>query len=249
MNATSSEFGKADGSLTLSAQNTRRVALYSALVGLILQAAIVLVFVIAVALAEGLLSHMARQMERIGQYIVIGLIVVCCGLGGALWAWIVARIAGLGKQTRVAWAGALYGPVAVASILLLNEAEQYFVEGAGRTLLSVHIVFAIIFTLAAATTAGLVALAIGLALRDRRLAVKLAISASVTAGAVFLLADVVQDLLGRRVGGINAAATATMLTVMLVGNTLASMAASGVIGVTLWRWQRESKESEYDRQQ
>lgn len=217
-------------------RTTRGVALRSALAGLILQAAIVVALIISVALAEVFPSHMARQMDRIGQYVVMALLVLCCTLGGVLWAWTLARIVGVAERARVAWAGAVYGPITLISIFLLNEAEQYFVEGAGRTLLSVHIVFAIIFTLAATITAGLVAFAIGLALRDRQLALKLAISASITARAVFLLADVAQDLLGRRVGGINAAATATMLTVMLIGNLLASMAASAVIGVTLRRW-------------
>jgi hypothetical protein len=249
MSAMSTELVTADKVAPRPVRTTRGVAWRSGLAGLILQISIVAAFLLLGLVQAGLPGHMARRLEELGMYISLAALLLCCTLGGALWAWIVARIAGLGKQTRVAWAGALYGPIAVASILLLNEAEQYFVEGVGRTLLSVHIVFAIIFTLAAATTAGLVALAIGLALRDRRLAVKLAISASVAAGAVFLLADVLQDLLGRRVGGINAAVTATMLTVMLIGNILASLAASGVIGVTLWRWQRESKESEYDRQQ
>lgn len=250
MSAISTETVTTDRGAPRPVRTARGITWRSALAGLILQVAVVLAFVAALLLAEGLPSHMARQMERIGQYIVMALIVLCCSLGGALWAWLLARIVGVAERTRVAWAGAVvYGPFTVITILLLNEAEQYFVEGAGRYMLSVHIVFAIVFTLAAAAMAALTGAALGIALRDQRLALKLAVYAGVTAGGVFLLADVVQDLLGRRVGGINAAATATMLTVMLVGNLLASMAASGVIGVTLWRWQLESKESEDDRQQ
>jgi hypothetical protein len=219
------------------ARTTWGVAWRSGLAGLILQLSIIAALLLQGLIQAGLPGHMARRIEDFGVYIGLGALLLCGSLGGALWAWLLARIVRLPERTRVAWAGAIvYGPFTVITILLLNEAELYFVEGAGRYLLSVHIAFAIVFTLAAAAMAALAGAAIGIALRDRRLALKLALSAGVIAGGVFLLADMVQDLLGRRVGGINAAATATMLTVMLVGNILASLAASAVIGAMLHRW-------------
>ena len=55
------------------------------------------------------------------------------------------------------------------------------------------------------------------------------------AGGAFLVADVVQDLLGRRVGGPNAGATSTMLSVMAIGDLAAAIAGSAVIGALLTR--------------
>jgi hypothetical protein len=226
--------------LMLPSQSGKRIGLRSALAGLILQVAVILAFLAAVLIADSLPSHMARQMERVGPYLVMALLLGFCAAGGGLWAWMLARIVGLAERKRMAWAGALvYASATLVAIFLLNEAEQYFVEGPGRYLLSVHVVFAIVFTLAAAGVAALAGLVLGIALRDGRLGLWLALFAGLAAGSAFLLADVVQDLLGRRVGGINAAATLTMLTVMLVGNIIASLAASGVIGVMLARWRVE----------
>ena len=47
--------------------------------------------------------------------------------------------------------------------------------------------------------------------------------------AAFLIANVIQDLLGRRVGGPNAAETATMITVMLISNICAALAMTAAI--------------------
>ncbi len=224
-------------SLMLPSSSEKRIGLRAALAGLILQVSIVLAFLVAILIANSLPGHMAPQMERIGPYLAMGLVLGFCAGGGGLWAWMLGRIVGLAERKRMAWAGALvYGPATLTAIFLLNEAEQYFVEGPGRSLLSVHLVFGIVFTLAAVGVVGLAGLALGIALRDGRLGLRLALYAGLASGAAFLAADVVQDLLGRRVGGINAAATATMITVMLVGNIVASLVASGVIGVMLARW-------------
>ena len=236
MGVISSSVAGEDRALTLPVRMERRVGLRSALAGLILQAAVVAAFVALALLAAGLPGHMARQLEQIGQYAALASVLLFCALGGALWAWTLARITGLGGRRRMAWAGAIvYPPAVIIAILLLNEVEKTFVEGAGRDLLPVHVVFAIAFTLAAATVTALMGLALGLAVRDRRLAIKLALYGGVTAGVAFLVAAVVQDLLGRRVGGPNAAATATMLTVMLISNIAASLAASTVMGIMLRR--------------
>ena len=171
------------------------------------------------------------------MYIGLAALLICCTLGGALWAWLLARSAGVDAQRRMAWAsGATYAAATVVAIVLLNAAELYFVEGPGRRLLPVHVVFMIVFTLAAGGVAGLTGLVMGLALRERRLAWRLALYGGLAAGAAFLGAALIQDLLGRRVGGINAAATLTMITVMLLGNVVAAVAASGGMGVTLQKW-------------
>jgi hypothetical protein len=56
------------------------------------------------------------------------------------------------------------------------------------------------------------------------------------AAVAFLALNRAQDLLGRRVGGPNAAASATMITVTLVCYVGAAMAMSAAIGHELARW-------------
>lgn len=237
MSAISTGMMTEDESPASPVRTTRGVAWRSALAGLILQISIIAAMLLLGLIQAGLPSHMARRLEEFGMYISLADLLLCCTLGGALWAWLLARSAGVDGRQSMAWAsGATYAVATVVAIVLLNAAELYFVEGQGRRLLPVHVLFMIIFTLAAGGVAGLTGLVMGLALRDRGLAWRLALYGGLTAGAVFLGAALVQDLLGRRVGGVNAAATFTMITVMLLGNVVASVMASGVMGVTLQRW-------------
>jgi hypothetical protein len=212
-----------------AARTTWGVAWRGGLAGLILQLSIIAAMLLLGLIQAGLPGHMARRLEEFGMYSGLAALLLCCTLGGALWAWLLARIAGVNAHRRMAWAsGATYAAATVVAILLLNASEVYFVEGPGRRLLPVHGVFMLVFTLAAGGVTALTGLVMGLTLRDRRLAWRLALYGGLTAGAAFLGAALVQDLLGRRVGGVNAAVTFTMITVMLLGNVVA---ASGVMGV------------------
>jgi hypothetical protein len=71
--------------------------------------------------------------------------------------------------------------------------------------------------------------AIGLAVGGGRLAGRLAWRGALAGATAFLIANVIQDLLGRRVGGPNAAQTATMITVMFISNTMAALAMTAAI--------------------
>jgi hypothetical protein len=62
---------------------------------------------------------------------------------------------------------------------------------------------------------------------------ELALPAGLAAALAFLLADIAQDMLGRRVGAPGAELSATMLTVAFLGNTVAAFAGSAVIGLRL----------------
>lgn len=210
------------------------VARRSGLAGLILQAAVIFPFIVLIALSVSLPSHITRRMENAGPLIPAVVLAISCIVGGGLWGRRLARIVGVNEPTRLGWAGAIvYAPSLIAAVLLLNEGEKYFVEGPGQALMPVHVAFAILFTLAAAIVTALLGGALGIAMRNGRLTARLALFGGVTAGLTFLAADIVQHLLGRHVGGPNAAATATMVTVMLVGNILAAVAASAVIGALL----------------
>ncbi len=61
----------------------------------------------------------------------------------------------------------------------------------------------------------------------------MALWAGLAAATAFLAADIVQDLLGRRVGAPGAERTATMLTVTFLGNIMAAFAGGGVMGQQL----------------
>ena len=189
-------------------------------------------FVSVFALAEAV--PMSHAMETIGP--VLMLIVVLGGLGvaGALWGRLLARQAGLPNARRMAWVGGLiFAPLTLATMQALGTAERVFVEGRLARTIPVHVSFAILFTLAAfVVTAGL-AFGVGWAARGWRFGLRLALQAGLAAALAFLLADVAQDLLGRRVGGPDAARTATMLTVAFLGNIVAAFVGGGVMGVRL----------------
>ncbi len=236
MNTTSSAAAADERSLRPTDRASQRIAWRSGLAGLILQGAVIATFVFGMLLTASLPSHLARRLESSGPIVMMVLLAAFCALGGALWARTLAHISGISERARLAWAGAFaYGPPLVLVVFLLSEGEKYFVEGPGQTLMPVHVAFAVLFTLAAAVMTAVLGAALGIARGDSRLAARLALYGGATAGSVFLVADVIQHLLGRHVGGPNAAATATMLTVMLVGNILASMAGSAIIGVLLSR--------------
>lgn len=161
---------------------------------------------------------------------------VCVIAGGAWWGRSLAHILHLGDVKRLMWAGALgYGPTVILVGLLLSVLENLIVEQQRLPALPIHVVFTLLFTPAALVVAAVGALALGVALRRKGLAIRLALGAGLAAGLTFLLVDLLMDALGYRVGAPGAAERATMLTVMLTGNLAASLAAGGVIGFLLGR--------------
>jgi hypothetical protein len=120
----------------------------------------------------------------------------------------------------------------VLAIIVLGRLEGEFVER-GRTALPIHTVFTLLFVPATFICALVVGLTFGLALGKPRLAARMGVFGGLAAASAFLLLNVILDLLGRRVGGPNAAETATMITVTLVGMLGASMTLSAVLGQLL----------------
>jgi hypothetical protein len=104
----------------------------------------------------------------------------------------------------------------VLAIIVLGRLEVEFVQRGGTTL-PIHVLFTLLFVPAAFICAFVIGAALGLALGDGRWAAGPAGHPwRAGRGVAFLTLNVLQDLLGRRVGGPNAAATATMITVTLV---------------------------------
>ena len=164
-----------------------------------------------------------------------GLFIGVAAGGGWLWGRALERLAGQGP---LAWPVALSFPgLSILAALALGRLEVFLLEEGGAGDTPIYIVFAALFTLSSFFVVAAAGAVIGLALRDGRLALQLALFGGLAGGAGFLLADVVQHLLGRVVGGPNAAATATMLTVMAVGHAAAAFLGGGVIG---WRLARRA---------
>ena len=197
-----------------------------AAVGWLVLAGLVSPFAIAFALG---LTGLGKPLAA---YIVAGIIVLGAAIGGgAQFGRVMARLAGAAEPRRLAWAGGLgYGPVTIAMGVLLGVLEPVAVRAAAP----LHVVFALMFAPAAGLVVAVVSVAFGIALRSGRLAAELALKAGAAAGLAFLAADLIQDLLGRRVGGPDAAATATMVTVTVVG-CVAAAAAGGAVMLLILR--------------
>ncbi len=186
-------------------------------------------FVGVFALAEAV--PMSHAMETIGPVLMLIVVLGGFGVAGALWGRALTRQTGLPYARRVAWvSGLIFAPLTLATMQALGSAELVFVEGRLARALPVHVSFAILFTLAAFVVTAGMALGVGWAARGWRFGLRLALWSGLAAALAFLAADVAQDLLGRRVGGPDAARTATMLTVAFLGNLVAAFVGGGVMG-------------------
>jgi hypothetical protein len=207
----------------------RRITYRSGLSGIILVLGILFSFVIAVpiqALAPAL-------GEQAGLAIGLVLLAICCAGGAALWGYLISRIANSGFSRQIAIVSATtYTFALILALALLGMLEPIIVEEQ-RLNLPIHIAYAVLFVPATLIVSALVGGGIGIAMKDMRLAGRLAWHSGMAGALAFLLLDIAQDLFGRRVGGPNAAATATMLTVTLVCMLGAAIAASAAIGRTL----------------
>ncbi len=163
---------------------------------------------------------------------------IASGLGtilvfGWLWGRSVARASGAVGVTRIASIAALtFFAVTLTTVQVLGVAENIFVENRALGPFPIHVVFAPLFTVAAFFVTAAMSLVVGGLLRGWRFGRQLAWRAGLAGAAAFLVADILQDLLGRRVGGPNAAATITMISVTMIGNLVAAFAAGTVMG---WR--------------
>lgn len=166
------------------------------------------------------------------EYVFAGIIVLAgATLAGAAFGRRLGLLAGAPDLRRMAWAGALgFGPAVIAAGILLGLAEPVALRATQGAGLSIHLLFWLLFVPAVFVVVAVTGLAFGSALRSRSLGAELALKAGLAAATNFFVAALIQHLLGRRVGGPNAAATATMVTVTLVGVVLAAPAAGAAMG-------------------
>ena len=150
--------------------------------------------------------------------------------GGALWGRVMAGLAGSSETRRMTWAGGLsFGPAVILAGLALSGLEVILVEKGG-TQLPLHVVFTLLFVPAASFVAAAGGLALGIALRNRQLAGKLALSAGLASGLAFLAVNLTMYAMGWIVGAPGAAQRLTMITVLTMSSTGASLAGGAVIG-------------------
>lgn len=199
---------------------------YSAPAALFLGGALPLAFLASFGLTAVLPRH--GQVASVAQ-IVTGLVIL--GLCGGLWGRSVARAAGRPVPRRLFWVSAASLLISVmAAVVVLGRLEQVFVEERALGRLPIHLIFAAIFPPAVFVVTAGMCLVVGGLLRGWRLGVQVAWRAGLAAAAAFFVANVLQDLLGRRVGGPNAAATFTMISVLMIGNFFAALAGGTVLG-------------------
>lgn len=168
------------------------------------------------------------------EYLMAGLIVVtgAC-LGGRGFGRRLARINGSPEVRRVGRAAAAsYGPAVIVAGLVLGFGEPAAFRATQSLGLPIHVLFQMMFVPAVFLVVAVTGLAIGHALRHSP-AREVALKPGAVAALGFLVSTLIQDLLGRRVGGPGAAATATMVTVAFSGALVAAAAGGAMMHLVL----------------
>ena len=153
--------------------------------------------------------------------------------GGAAWGVQMGRIVGAtAPSRRMAVAGMLgFGPVTIVLALGLGVAEPIIVTSLGP--LPIHRIFTLLFVPSAFLIAAVSAFAAGIGLGDAALARSLFWRVGAVAGLTFLLINLLMEALGWVVGAPGAAARATMVVVMSLGNLGAALSGGSVLGYLL----------------
>jgi len=118
--------------------------------------------------------------------------------------------------------------------LVLQAIEPIAAAGLGAQI-PLHRLFTLLFVPTTLLIGGAGGLALGIGLRNRRLAWRLALRAGGAAAAAFLAVNVGMEALGWQVGAPRATERLTMLTVLLVSDVGAAVASGATIGRLLAR--------------
>ena len=209
-----------------------RLALLTGLAAVIcLDGAVILPFLLAF-LSSSLMGF-SGELPNWAEIVMFVLAISILAGGGALWGLSLDRLHALGLGPRLAGATAVgfAGPV-LALIFILGSLEP----AAARILpLPIHRVFSVMFVPAAFLVTSLTGAAVGAALRDRALTIRLAFAGGLAAAIAFLAVNLVLDSLGFRVGAPFAAERATMLVTAFTGNAGAALAGGTLMGWILAR--------------
>ncbi|MBI3764000.1 MAG: hypothetical protein HY260_19325 [Chloroflexi bacterium] len=154
--------------------------------------------------------------------------------GGAFWGWTLGKLSGSGHARRLAVAGSLgWGLSTIVVGFALGTLEESIARLVPN--LPIHNLFTMLFTPAVFVITGVTGIALGIAMRDRRAGVALGWRAGLVAALAFAAVDLILDSLGVRVGGPNAAESATMLRVLTLGNVGAAIAGGATTGLLFSR--------------
>src|SRR5258706_862201 len=158
---------------------------------------------VALILAQQLFGHDQDGVTAPTLVLAAGALL----LAGGLWGRSLARQAGCARlRLLIAATAFTFGAATIGAGFGLGVLENVFVEQGRAGRVPLYVVFAILFSVANVIGSGLLALVAGTVMRGWRFGARLALAAGPAAGAAFLLADGLQDLFGRRVGGPNAEA-------------------------------------------
>jgi len=160
-------------------------------------------------------------------------------LAGYLWVSTLGKRTGLEfSRVRSLIIGGVFALITIVAVARIEHSEQILDRLRIQYSQPDHILFGIIFLLGTGTVTGGTGAAIGAALKDWRLALKLLGVGFLTGGGVFLLVAVFMDLVfGYRVGAPGAAQRATMMTVMVLGIWSAALVGTGVFAGLLQKKQ------------
>lgn len=154
-------------------------------------------------------------------------------LGGAAWGIAMGRVAGAQDRRRLAIAGMLgFGPITIILGIGMSFVETISNTGF-LTQIPIHRLFTLLFATSAFLIAGVSAWALGVGLRQDRLARSLLWQVGFVAGVTFLVVNLLMESLGWVVGAPGAAQKATMVTVLAIGNISAALTGGAVLGWNL----------------
>ncbi len=174
----------------------------------------------------GLPSHMNQPLR-----ITFATISALAGMliGSALWGVLIGRLANATETRRMGWAGILgFVPITLVLGITLQLLEPLAVARWGARI-PLHRLFTLLFVPTALLIAAIASAAVGLGLRKRRLAGRLALRAGLGAALAFLVVNLAMESLGWQVGAPRAAERLTMLTVMFMSNLGAAGAGGALI--------------------
>ncbi|MCC6455711.1 MAG: hypothetical protein IT328_12245 [Caldilineaceae bacterium] len=187
----------------------------------------------------GVLATLANWLS-LPEEIAFGIfsigVIVFYTVAGAMWARNIGRVFGWQPLNKLGFVGAVgitLPTVIVITVLGIVEQNLLDLTFDGWRM---HILFGLLFVPAAFLIAATGTGALGLAIGDWRLALRLALVCGLTAALTFLVVTVLFDLAGMRVGAPRAEERATMLVVTLAGMWAAGLTGNAMLGWMVERW-------------
>ena len=179
------------------------------------------------------------------EYLLL-ILLVGNSLGGAIWAYLLVRIAKLEFHIRLSVAGALgYGLAQIIALLSLERIEGSIAASGRLVDPGSHLLFLSVFAVSVFAVAALSGSALGIALKNAQLARRLALGGGFAASLAFIAVDLAMYLIGWRVGAPDFPERDTMTTVATLGAGAAALSGGAIIGLLLTRYAaQESRTAE-----